>query len=55
MKFLMILAVLVTTATALTACKTTADTKRDVYSVDLDSDGAGNGKCPPGHHMKGWC
>lgn len=56
MKLFAILSLLVIATTTLSACKTTADTRRDVYSVDLDGDDRYHGgKCPPGHHMKGWC
>ncbi len=55
MKFFVLLTVLITASVALSACRTTADTRRDVYSVDLDGDRYDGGKCPPGHRMKGWC
>lgn len=41
----------------LTACKTTADTRNDRYSIDLDDDryNGNYNHCPPGHAKKGWC
>lgn len=57
MKFFMTLMVCVIALTGLSACKTTADTRNDRYSIDLDNDQYhGNGKfCPPGQAKKGRC
>tara|TARA_B100001167_G_C16615768_1_gene232558 strand:+ start:232 stop:411 length:180 start_codon:yes stop_codon:yes gene_type:complete len=59
MKYFMIFTLCVVTMAGLSACKTTADTRNDKYSIDLDNDhyrynGGGN-FCPPGHAKKGWC
>lgn len=56
MKYVLLVLLLSTASFSLAACKTTADTRNDRYSVDLNNDGyRDGGKCPPGHHMKGWC
>ena len=57
MKLKTLLLVSLLTLSSLTACKTTADIDNDRYSVDLGDDRRDGGykKCPPGHHMKGWC
>ena len=57
MKFYILLMVCFIAVTGLSACKTTADTRNDRYSIDLDNDQYhGNGKfCPPGQAKKGRC
>ena len=58
MKLFAILSLMIVATATLSACKTTADTRKDVYSVDLDGNDQyrGNGNfCPPGHAKKGWC
>lgn len=57
MKFLFLMALLMSLTVALSACKTTADKRNDRYSIDLDGDRYdGNYRhCPPGHAKKGWC
>jgi hypothetical protein len=59
MKFIFLVALLATSTFALSACKTTADTRNDRYSIDLSNDrdryDGGYKHCPPGHAKKGWC
>lgn len=57
MKYFMILTLCLVTVAGLSACKTTADTRNDRYSIDLDGDRYDGGykHCPPGHAKKGWC
>jgi len=61
MKFLVLVILMATSTVALSACKTTADTRNDRYSIDLDNDRYddrynGNYRfCPPGQAKKGRC
>lgn len=54
MKFLTILMLGLLTIGTLSACNVTAKDGNDSLSVS-DGDHYEDGKCPPGHHMKGWC
>lgn len=57
MKFLFAILLLSTATVSLSACKTTADTRNDRYSIDVNDDRneGGYNHCPPGHAKKGWC
>ena len=52
MKLFMFLSALIISTAVLGACNTTVRDHDTSVTIQNNEDGY---KCPPGHHMKGWC